>query len=107
MYVETVPNRNAPSAIFLRESYRDGKVVRERTLLNLSDWPAEHIEGLRVVLKGGVVIAAGQEALTVERSLPRGHVADVLGTARAIGLDRLLGPRNNREPNRRGIWLWR
>jgi hypothetical protein len=69
-------------------------------LLNLSDWPAEHIEGLRGVLKGGVVIPAGQEALTVERSLPHGHVAAVLGTARAIGLDRLLGPRSSRESNR-------
>ena len=51
-------------------------------------------------MKGGVVIPAGQEALTVERSLPHGHVAAALGTARAIGLDRLLGPKDNREPNR-------
>jgi Transposase DDE domain len=100
MYVETVPNRNSPPAILLRESYRDGKTVRKRTLLNLSDWPTEHIEGLRGVLRGGVVIPAGQEALTVERSLPHGHVAAVLGMARAIGLDRLLGPSNSREPNR-------
>jgi hypothetical protein len=100
MYVETVPNRNSPPAILLRESYRDGKTVRKRTLLNLSDWPTEHIEGLRGVLKGGVVIPAGQVALTVERSLPHGHVAAVLGMARAIGLDRLLGPSNSREPNR-------
>jgi Transposase DDE domain len=100
MYVETVPNRSSPPAILLRESYRDGKTVRKRTLLNLSDWPAEHIEGLRGLLKGGVVIPAGQEALTVERSLPHGHVAAVLGAARAVGLDRLLGPRNGRQPNR-------
>ena len=33
------------------------------------------------MLKGGVVIPAGQEAMTVERSLPHGHVAAVLGTA--------------------------
>ena len=100
MYVETVPNRGSPPAILLRESYRDGKSIRKRTLLNLSNWPAEHIEGLRGVLKGGVVIPAGQEALAVERSLPHGHVAAVLGTARAIGLDRLLGPKNTREPSR-------
>src|SRR5271157_948935 len=101
MYVETVPNRGSPPAILLRESYRDGKSIRKRTLLNLSNWPAEHVEGLRGVLKGGVVIPAGQEALAVERSLPHGHVAAVLGTARAIGLDRLLGPKNTREPNRK------
>ena len=100
MYIESVPNRDSPPAILLRESYRDGKSVRKRTLLNLSHWPAEHVEGLRGVLKGGVVIPANQEALTVERSLPHGHVAAVLGTARAIGLDLLLGPKNSREPNR-------
>ena len=100
MYVETVPNRNSPPAILLRESYRDGKTIRKRTLLNLSHWPAEHVEGLRGVLKGGVVIPAGQEAFTVERSLPHGHVAAVLGTARAIGLEGLLGPKNSGEPNR-------
>ena len=100
MYVETVPNRNSPPAILLRESYRDGKTIRKRTLLNLSHWPAEHVEGLRGVLKGGVVIPADQEAFTIERSLPHGHVAAVLGTARAIGLDRLLGPKNSGEPNR-------
>jgi transposase len=101
MYVEIVPNRGSPPAILLRESYRDGKSIRKRTLLNLSNWPAEHVEGLRGVLKGGIVIPAGQEALAVERSLPHGHVAAVLGTARAIGLDRLLGPKNTREPNRK------
>jgi transposase len=100
MYIESVPNRDSPPAILLRESYRDGKSVRKRTLLNLSHWPAEHVDGLRGVLKGGVVIPAGQQAFTVERSLPHGHVAAVLGTARAIGLDRLLGPKDSRAENR-------
>ncbi len=100
MYIESVPNRGSPPAILLRESYRDGDRIRKRTLLNLSDWPTERVEGLRGLLKGGVVIPAGQDAFTVERSLPHGHVAAVLGAARAIGLDRLLGPKNPREPNR-------
>src|SRR5450631_4001649 len=100
MYIESVPNRASPPAILLRESYRDGKAIRKRTLLNLSSWPAAHVEGLRGVLKGGVVIPAGQEALRVERSLPHGHVAAVLGTSRAVGLDRLLGPKTGRESNR-------
>ena len=46
MYIEHVPNRNSPPAILLRESYRDGKTVRKRTLANLSSLPAEVIEGL-------------------------------------------------------------
>ena len=100
MYIETVPNRGSPPGILLRESYRDGKSIRKRTLLNLSHWPAEHVEGLRGVLKGGVVLPPGEQPFVIERSLPHGAVAAVLGTARAIGLDRLLGPKNAREPNR-------
>src|SRR5689334_2076241 len=96
MYIEAVPNRNSPPAILLRESYREGGKVRKRTLCNLSDWPAAYVEGLRGVLKGGTVIPAEQDAFTVTRSLPHGHVAAALGTARKIGLDRLLGPNGNR-----------
>jgi transposase len=96
MYIESVPNRNSPPAILLRESYRENGKVRKRTLCNLSDWPVAHIEGLRGVLRGGTVIAAEREAFTVLRTLPHGHVAAALGTARKIGLDRVLGPDGNR-----------
>src|SRR5271166_5455291 len=96
MYIEAVPNRNSPPAILLRESYRHDGKVRKRTLCNLSDWSPAHIEGLRGVLKGGTVIPAEHDAFTVTRSLPHGHVAAALGTARSIGLDRILGPDGNR-----------
>ena len=96
MYIESVPNRNSPPAILLRESYREGGKVRKRTLCNLSDWPTATIEGLRGVLRGGTVIAPERDAFTVTRSLPHGHVAAALGTARRIGLNRLLGPDGHR-----------
>jgi transposase len=96
MYIEAVPNRNSPPAILLRESYRLEGKVRKRTLCNLSDWSPAHVEGLRGVLKGGTVIPAEQDAFTVTRSLPHGHVAAAVGTARKIGLDRILGPDGNR-----------
>ncbi len=96
MYIEAVPNRNSPPAILLRESYREGGKVRKRTLCNLSDWPTAHIEGLRGVLRGGTVIPAEREAFTIIRSLPHGHVAAALGIARNIGLDRILGPGDDR-----------
>jgi hypothetical protein len=96
MYIEAVPNRGSPPAILLRESYREAGKVKKRTLLNLSDWPHERIAGFKALLKGGTVIAQGQEAITIIRSLPHGHVDAVLGTARKIGLDRLLGPDGNR-----------
>jgi Transposase DDE domain len=96
MYIETVPNRASPPAILLRESWREDGKVHKRTLLNLTHWDPAHVEGLRAVLKGGSVIPPGQDAIRIERSLPHGHVAAVLGTARRIGLDTLLGPEGNR-----------
>jgi transposase len=96
MYIESVPNRNSPPAILLRESYRENGKVRKRTLCNLSDWSIAHIEGLRGVLKGGIVIAPERDAFTVTRSLPHGHAALALGAARKIGLDGLIGPDGNR-----------
>jgi hypothetical protein len=96
MYIESVPNRGSPPAILLRESYRDGGKVKKRTLLNLSDWPRERIAGFKMLLNGGTVIPKNQEAITIARSLPHGHVDATLGTARKIGLDRLLGPNGNR-----------
>jgi hypothetical protein len=89
MYVAIVPNRGSPPAILLRESYRDGGKVKNRTLKNLSDWPAERIALLRAVLRGDALVPAG-EGLEIERALPHGHVLAALGTARRIGLDRLL-----------------
>jgi transposase len=90
MYVERIPNRNSPPAILLRESYRDGNKFRRRTLANLSDWPSARIEALRCVLRDEAVAPAQQDALTLLRSLPHGHVAAALGTLRKIGLDRVL-----------------
>src|SRR5580704_8103150 len=96
MYIEAVPNRDSPPAILLRESYREAGKVKKRTLLNLSDWPHERIAGFKALLKGGTVIPQDQDAITIIRSLPHGHVDAALGTARKIGLDRLLGPDGNR-----------
>ncbi|MGH7049409.1 MAG: hypothetical protein ACREE5_02040, partial [Acetobacteraceae bacterium] len=62
MYIESVPNRNSPPAMLLRESDRENGKVRKRTLCNLSQWPVGYIEGLRGVLKGGVVIAPERDA---------------------------------------------
>ena len=96
MYIESVPNRNSPPAILLRESYRDAGKIKKRTIANLSDWPTEIVEGLRTLLKGGKVAPADQESIIVRRALPHGQVAAVLGTLRNIGLDRMLGPPRNR-----------
>ena len=91
MYIEAVPNRDSPPAILLRESYREAGKVCKRTLANLSCLSAEVIEGLKVLLRGGVAVPSVEEVFSVERSLPHGHVAAVLGAARGLGLPSWFG----------------
>src|ERR1700756_3276250 len=97
MYVAVVPNRGSPPAILLRESYREAGKTKNRTLANLSRWPAERIEQLRAVLRGDKLLPAAA-AVEIVRALPHGHVFAALGTARRIALDAVL-PR--RAPQRR------
>jgi Transposase DDE domain len=97
MYVAVIPNRGSPPAILLRESYREAGKTKNRTLANLSGWPAERIEQLRAVLRGDKLLPAA-EAVAIVRALPHGHVLAALGTARRIALDAVL-PR--RAPQRR------
>src|SRR5207244_7355404 len=97
MYVAVIPNRGSPPAILLRESYREAGKTKNRTLANLSRWPAERIEQLRAVLRGDKLLPAAA-AVEIVRALPHGHVLAALGTARRIALDAVL-PR--RAPQRR------
>ena len=90
MYVAVVPNRNSPPAILLRESYREHGKVRNRTLKNLSDWPAEKIDALRRLLKGSAGLVPVADSFDIVRSLPHGHVAAVIGSLRKLGLDALI-----------------
>lgn len=91
MYIESVPNRDSPPAILLRESYREGGKVRKRTLANLSCLSTEVIEGLKVLMRGGVAVPSAESVFVVERSLPHGHVAAVLGAARGSGSSTWFG----------------
>jgi hypothetical protein len=91
MYIETIANRGSPPAVLLRESYREAGKVCKRTLANLSCLPFELIEGLRVLMRGGVAVPSAEEVFTVERSLPHGHVAAVLGAARGSGAKTWFG----------------
>jgi hypothetical protein len=85
VYIETIPNRNSPPAILLREGYREGGKVLKRTLANLSSWDPQLVEHFRVLLKGGVAVESASSVLSIERALPHGHVAAVLGAARGSG----------------------
>src|SRR5216683_2734681 len=97
MYVVRVPNRGSPPAILLRESYRQDGKVKNRTLANLSAWPEAKVDALARVLKGQPPAAALDGAFEITRSLPHGHVAAVLGTARQLGLEELIDPEPSRQ----------
>ena len=104
MHVDTIRRRHGERVYesqLVRRSVREGKRVRKETVANISGLPPEAIEAVRRVLRGEALLAGG-EAFRIERSLPHGHVAAVLGTLRRLGLERLLG----REPSReRGLVL--
>lgn len=95
MYVTVVPNRSSPPAVLLRESFREGAKVRTRTLANLTHWPDAKVEALKRVLRGETLVRPA-DRFEIERALPHGHVAAVLGTVRAAGLDQLLPRRPER-----------
>lgn len=101
MYVASVPNRNSPPAILLRESFRAHGKVHNRTLANLSHWPPEKIEALRQLLKGHYPgLPDLSSAFQITRSLPHGHVAAVLATMRRLQLDTILDAEPSRERDR-------
>ena len=90
MYVARIPNRGSPPAILLRESYRQGGKVKNRTLANLSHWPEPKVDALARTLKGLPPKLDLSQAFEITRSLPHGHVAAVLGTARRLGVEELI-----------------
>jgi hypothetical protein len=96
MYVDIVPNRGSRPAILLRRAWRQGGKIRKQTIANLSDWPLDRVEALRRLLRGETLVSP-QEAFVTERTLPHGHVAAVLATARRLGIERLLGAKPSRE----------
>ncbi len=98
MYVATVPNRDSPPAILLRESFREAGKVKSRTIANITHLRPEQIEALRRCLSspratGGFALP---DAFHIERSRPHGHVAAVLGSLRKLELDSILDSKPSR-----------
>jgi hypothetical protein len=71
--------------------------VKNRTLANLSRWPDDKVDALARVLKGLPAQVELAEAFEITRSLPHGHVAAVLGTARRLGIEELIDPAPSRQ----------
>jgi transposase len=99
MHIDAVPNRTSRPTYLLRESYREGKKVRKRTLANLSALSDEQIEGIRAVLSG-VAVRPVEELFAVVRSQPHGHVQAVRVAMQRLGFEALIASRGSAERDR-------
>lgn len=98
MYIAVVPNRSSPPAILLREGYREGGKVKNRTLANLSKLPPEAIEALRRVLKGQHLVSSEELFEIVEDgSRAHGNVEAVVTAMRRLKFPSLISSRSCRE----------
>jgi hypothetical protein len=98
MHIDTIPNRKSRPAYLLRESVRDGKHVRKRTLANLSSLPLDQIEAIRRILKGER-LGPIEDGLEVVRSLAHGDVVAVMTAMKRLGFEKLIDARPSRERN--------
>jgi transposase len=92
MHIDAVPNRTSRPTYLLRESFREGKKVRKRTLANLSALSDEQIESIRAVLSGQSVRPVESLWQTV-RSRPHGAVQAVRVAMQKLGFDSLIASR--------------
>jgi transposase len=92
MHIDGVPNRSSRPTYLLRESYRQGKKVRKRTLANLSALSDEQIESLRAVLAGQSVRPVEDLWQTI-RSRPHGAVQAVRVAMQRLGFESLIAAR--------------
>jgi hypothetical protein len=84
------------TSYLIRRSFREGGRVRHETIANVSKLPPVAIDALARALRGETLVGAA-DAVTVERSLPAGHVECVLGAAARLGFARLFDRSRSRE----------
>jgi hypothetical protein len=82
-------------SVLLRQSYREGRSVKHRTLASLTALPPAVIDAIERSLRGERLVPA-EAAWRIVRSTPHGHVAAVLGMLRSLGLEALLDRRASR-----------
>jgi len=92
MHIDAVPNPTSRPTYLLRESYREGKKVRKRTLANLSALSDAQIEAIRAVL-AGVAVRPVQELFETVHSRAHGHVQAVRVAMQRLGFDSLIAAR--------------
>ena len=98
MYIASIPNRGSRPTIIIREGYRENGKVKNRTIANITHWPKEKINALRLVLKGKK-LALVDELFEKLSSKHHGHVNVVLKTVKKLGLDKIISAKPCRERN--------
>ena len=96
MHIDTIPNRGSRPAYLLRESFREGKRVRKRTLANLSSLCEEQIGAIRAILRGEK-LAPAAELFEASASRAHGHVQAVRRAMQQLGFAQLIGTRPSEE----------
>lgn len=96
MFVAKIPNRSSPPCYLLRESQRVGGKVKTTTLANLSHLDLNQINAIAAALKGDDLAPVGS-LLSIDRSLPHGHVAAIIGTLRKLGIDQLIAGEDSKQ----------
>ena len=96
MHIDVVPNRGSAPAVLLRESYREGKKVRKRTLANLSSLSMTQVETLRLVLKGQQ-LAPVAELFECIQSRHHGHVQAVRLAMQRLAFTDIIASQPSRE----------
>jgi hypothetical protein len=99
MHIDGVPNRTSRPTYLLRESYREGKKVRKRTLANLSALSDEQIEAIRAVLSGQSMRPV-EELWQTTRSRSHGAVQAVRVAMQRLGFESLIASRPSPERDR-------
>jgi len=111
MYLDTVKNKQGDKVYtrhLLRESYREGKKVKHRTIANLSHCTPDEIEAVRLALKhkkqlAGLIDGTTKplEGDTLKQGLSVGAVWVLANIARQIGITAALG---NTEEGKLALW---
>jgi transposase len=100
VHVETITKTHKGkvyTSYLLRRTFREDGKVKHETLGNLSCLPEDLIAVMKQRLASGQPLVGDGGSFEITRSLPHGNVAAVLGTARQLGLERLISATPSRE----------
>jgi len=96
MHIDLIPNRGSKPTLLLRSAHREGKRIVKTKIANITHWPPDVVEALRLALKGEKLVPV-RSFFESESTLAHGHVEAILGTIRKLGLDAVISSRSCRE----------